>query len=82
MAQKIEPKVDSTALGLGLMVLTVCFFTMIDTSAKWLVTAGLPALQVVFARYAMHFILALVVFNSPKLQTCAQQQITIVRSQI
>ena len=62
MAQKIEPKVDSTALGLGLMVLTVCFFTMIDTSAKWLVTAGLPALQVVFARYAMHFILALVVF--------------------
>jgi drug/metabolite transporter (DMT)-like permease len=62
MALKIEPKVDSTALGLGLMVLTVCFFTMIDTSAKWLVTAGLPALQVVFARYAMHFILALVVF--------------------
>ena len=62
MPQSIAPKEDRTALGLGVMVLTVCFFTMIDTSAKWLVTAGLPALQVVFARYAIHFLLALVVF--------------------
>ena len=49
-------------MGLAAMGLAVCFFTMIDTSAKWLVLAGLPALQVVFARYAMHFVLALVVF--------------------
>lgn len=62
MPQAIAPKVDRTALGLGVMVATVCIFTMIDTSAKWLVTAGLPALQVVFARYAVHFALAVVVF--------------------
>lgn len=62
MPPGVAPKEDRTALGLGVMVLTVCFFTLIDTSAKWLVTAGLPALQVVLARYAMHFVLALVVF--------------------
>ena len=62
MVQAVAPKVDRTAAGLGVMVVTVVFFTMIDTSAKWLVTAGLPALQVVFARYAMHFVLALAVF--------------------
>ncbi len=62
MPHAVAPKEDRTALALGIMALTVCFFTMIDTSAKWLVMAGLPALQVVFARYAIHFVLALVVF--------------------
>jgi drug/metabolite transporter (DMT)-like permease len=35
---------------------------MIDTSAKWLMIAGLPALQVVFARYAGHFVMSLIMF--------------------
>lgn len=42
-----------------MMVLAVGLFTCIDTSAKWLLIAGLPALQVVFARYAGHLIVAL-----------------------
>lgn len=50
------------ALALSFMALAVVFFTMIDTSAKWLVMAGLPAIQVVFIRYTFHFLLALVVF--------------------
>lgn len=37
-------------------------FTLIDTSAKWLILSGLPALQVVFARYAGAFALSLVMF--------------------
>jgi drug/metabolite transporter (DMT)-like permease len=44
------------------MALAVVFFTCIDTSAKWLILAGLPAIQVVFARYAGHLLYALIVF--------------------
>jgi drug/metabolite transporter (DMT)-like permease len=44
------------------MVLAVGLFTCIDTSAKWLIIAGLPALQVVFARYAGHLIVSLVLY--------------------
>ncbi len=40
----------------------VFLFTLIDTSAKWLITAGLPALQVVFSRYAGAFLTAFVLF--------------------
>jgi drug/metabolite transporter (DMT)-like permease len=62
VARAVAPREERTALGIGLMALAVTFFTCIDTSAKWLVGAGLPALQVVFARYAGHFLVALVVF--------------------
>lgn len=58
----VQPREEKTALGVGLMALAVGFFTCIDTSAKWLVLAGLPALQVVFVRYAVHFAMSLVVF--------------------
>lgn len=40
-------------------------FTLIDTSAKWLVGLGLPALQVVFIRYAGHFTSTLI-FLAPR----------------
>lgn len=45
-----------------MMAAAVLCFTGIDTSAKWLIVAGLPALQVVFARYAGHFAISLAVF--------------------
>ncbi len=44
------------------MAAGVVCFTCIDTSAKWLILSGLPALQVAFARYAGHFVLSLVAF--------------------
>lgn len=53
-----KPREERTTAGLLLMALAVGFFTCIDTSAKWLILFGLPTLQVVFARYAGHFILA------------------------
>lgn len=62
MPHIVEPREDRTAMGLAAMAGGVLFFTLIDSSAKWLVLAGLPALQVVFVRYAVHFLLALAVF--------------------
>ncbi|MFC4671667.1 DMT family transporter [Seohaeicola nanhaiensis] len=53
---------DRTARGVALMALAVVFFTLIDSSAKWLMIAGLPALQVVFCRYAGHFLFSVVLF--------------------
>lgn len=44
------------------MCAAVGFFTCIDTSAKWLILFGLPTLQVVFARYFGHFVLALLFY--------------------
>ncbi|PTW51984.1 DMT family transporter [Rhodovulum kholense] len=57
-----RPREDRRLTGVLAMALAVAFFTCIDSSAKWLILAGLPALQVVFARYLIHFLLALVVF--------------------
>ena len=62
MSRDVAPREERTAMGLAAMAGAVVFFTLIDTSAKWLVIAGLPALQVVFARYAMHFVMSVVLF--------------------
>lgn len=79
MAHAVAQREERIVMALGSMVLAVTLFTMIDTSAKWLVLAGLSAMQVAFLRYAVHFLLAVVVFvpreglsafasHSPKLQ--------------
>lgn len=61
-AVAVAPREDRTALGLPIMLLAVLFFTCIDTSAKWLIGVGLPVIQVVFARYAGHFVASLLIF--------------------
>ena len=58
----VAQRENRMGLGVTMMALAVLFFTCIDTSAKWLVTAGLAAIQVVFVRYAVHFLLALALF--------------------
>ncbi|ANT60823.1 hypothetical protein AYJ57_10865 [Salipiger sp. CCB-MM3] len=58
----VAPREDKTALGLTLMAIGVIGFTCIDTSAKWLLQHGIPALQVVWCRYAAHLVLVLVAF--------------------
>lgn len=58
-----KPREDRTALGVALMALAVVFFTCIDSSAKWLILGGLAALQVVFVRYAGHFLVAVTVYG-------------------
>jgi drug/metabolite transporter (DMT)-like permease len=49
-------------LGIGLMCAALFFFACLDTTAKWL-TTSLPILEVVWARYASHFFISLLVVN-------------------
>ncbi len=57
------PREDRTALGVAVMCLAVACFTCIDASAKWLITAGLAPLQVVFVRYAGHFLISVAIYG-------------------
>ncbi len=58
-----HPREDRLALALPMVLGAFFFFIMIDTSAKWMVTAGLPALQVVFMRYAGHLLITIAVLG-------------------
>jgi drug/metabolite transporter (DMT)-like permease len=58
----VRPREEKTGAGILMMLLAVLFFTGIDTSAKWLTIAGIPVLQIVFIRYAGHFIYANLIY--------------------
>ncbi len=58
----VQPREDKTGLGIAIMALAVVMFTCIDTSAKWLIGAGIGALQVVFCRYSVAFLVSLIVY--------------------
>ncbi len=49
---------DRAQLGIAMMLGAWFFFSLIDTSVKWLVLAGLPALQLAFMRYFAHFFIS------------------------
>lgn len=55
----MAPIEDRRLAGIGLMLLAFLCFTGIDSSAKWLVQAGLPPREVVFLRFAVHLAIAL-----------------------
>lgn len=44
------------------MLMAFFLFVIMDTSAKWLVLAGLPALQVAFTRFFVHLLWVLVIY--------------------
>jgi drug/metabolite transporter (DMT)-like permease len=50
---------DRPGLGIAMMLGAYLMFAGIDTSVKWLVLAGLPALQLAFMRYLGHFVISL-----------------------
>jgi drug/metabolite transporter (DMT)-like permease len=54
--------VRARLFGIGLMCVALFFFACLDTIAKWL-TGSLPILEVVWARYASHFFISLLVIN-------------------
>lgn len=54
-AQAIE---DRPQLGILMMLGAWLLFALVDVSAKWLVLAGLPAIQLAFMRYAGHFVIS------------------------
>ena len=53
----------SLSLGFALMLGAFALFVVMDTSAKWLVTGGLAALQVAFMRFAVHLALVALVYG-------------------
>ncbi len=62
MIPAVAAREDRAAVGVVAMAAGVFFLAMIDTSAKWLVLAGLPVFQIVFVRYFVHFLVSLIVF--------------------
>ncbi|MEM8555061.1 MAG: DMT family transporter [Pseudomonadota bacterium] len=55
MAEATPPSLRSgVTAGILLMLLAYACFSVVDTSTKWLVTAGIPAMQAAFFRYAVH----------------------------
>jgi len=57
----VEPVEDRVLKGIALMLFAFLVFTGIDTSAKWMMLAGLAPLQVVFVRYAGHALITLLI---------------------
>jgi len=58
MSITIAPIEERRLLGIGLVLAAYFLFVCLDSSAKWLGLIGLPALQVMFVRYAVHLGLA------------------------
>ncbi|WP_254684879.1 DMT family transporter [Tateyamaria omphalii] len=58
MAIAAHPTEDRAALGIVMTLGAYAFFTLIDTSVKWLLLAGLPAFQLAFMRYFPHFLIS------------------------
>lgn len=54
MSLAARAKSDNAPLGIGMMLAAYFLFSMIDTSAKWLASLGLSALQLAFMRYLGH----------------------------
>ena len=61
-AERPVPMVSPLTLGVLLQLGAFFCFATMDTSAKWLVGAAIPALQVAFLRYAVHFGWALALY--------------------
>ncbi len=49
-------------VGLSLMLIAFLCFAIMDTSAKWLVMAAIPSLQVAFLRYFVHLLWVLILY--------------------
>lgn len=58
MSTPIAPIEERRLLGIALALAAYFLFVCLDGSAKWLGLAGLPVLQVMFVRYAVHLGLA------------------------
>lgn len=58
MALAARAQEDRPQFGIMLMLLAWFLFAVVDTSAKWLVIAGLPTIQIAFMRYAGHFVVS------------------------
>ena len=62
MARPVRPIEERRLLGIGLVLVSYLLFTVIDSCAKWLSTAGLPTPEIVFIRYAGQLLLVSALF--------------------
>lgn len=79
MRGPLRPREDRLTLAILIVATAFGCFTIIDSSAKWLAAAGMPALQIAFIRYAGHLVTSMAVFlpsegidilrsNAPRIQ--------------
>ncbi|MEP2919573.1 MAG: DMT family transporter [Sulfitobacter sp.] len=61
MVVAAQSNADLPRLGIMLMLGAWLFFSVVDTGAKWLAVAGIPAFQLAFMRYASHFAISIAV---------------------
>jgi drug/metabolite transporter (DMT)-like permease len=61
MAVTAGSTADLPRLGIMMMLAAWLFFSMVDTGAKWLAVAGIPAFQLAFMRYASHFVISIAI---------------------
>ena len=59
MAVIAKSMADLPRVGIILIVGAWLIFSWVDTGAKWLAVAGLPAFQLAFMRYAGHFVISI-----------------------
>lgn len=59
MAVIAQSNADLPRLGILMMLGAWLFFAVVDTGAKWLAVAGIPAFQLAFMRYASHFVISI-----------------------
>ena len=59
MAVIAQSNADLPRLGILLMLVAWLLFSLVDTGAKWLAVAGIPAFQLAFMRYAGHFVISI-----------------------
>ena len=59
MAVAAKSTADLPRYGIILMLFAWLLFSVVDTSAKWLAVAGIPAFQLAFMRYASHFVISI-----------------------
>ncbi|MDB0052791.1 DMT family transporter [Ascidiaceihabitans sp.] len=60
MAVIAQSNADLPRLGILMMLVAWFIFSFVDTGAKWLAVAGIPAFQLAFMRYAGHFGISIV----------------------
>lgn len=60
MAVAAQQTEDRARLGIVMMLGAWFLFALVDTGAKWIVVASIPAIQAAFFRYAGHFAISIV----------------------
>ena len=59
MALRAQQNSENPNLGIGMMLGAYFLFSLVDTSVKWLLYAGLASFQLAFMRYASHFVISI-----------------------